>query len=386
MEGDIGAQRGFAHRRAGGQDDQFRRLQPAQQRVQVFESGLDADTPAILLVGGFGLIERPGEYGGEWREIDLRFAGGRQGIELLFGLFDLCGGVEVEIDIVGFVDDIGADLDQRPAQVPVEHGPPVVAGIDDRDDGGGKAGQIVRAADLVERPVALEQVLERDRIGDLAHLDQFADRAEDPAVAGIGKMLDLEEIGDAVERPVVGEQGAEQRHLRLVVVRRHAEGGALVQAVHGRTASIETAGRNRTRTFHATFPSLCAPRYAHPDTRAGERRTVQYCRRKKRMKSDRKPIDPEQSYAQIVKSVEKSQNGPAHGFGRFRGKRGDFRALHLPVESARKSRQRGPGLLTALASVRHGMGVPRKAPFRFTWCRISGRLRPRCRERYSRDR
>ena len=290
------------------QNDQFGRLETAQLAVEVAQSGRHAGDPAVLLEGGFGPVDRVAESGGERGKIAPRLADGREIVEVLLGLFDLGRGVEIEIDIVGFVDDVGTDLDQRPAQMPVEDGSPVIAGVDDRDDGGGEAGQVIRAADLVQGTVALEQVLERDRIGDLAHIDQLADGAEDAAVARIGEMLGLEEIGNPVEGPVVGEQGAEQRHLRLVVVRRHTEGGAFVQTVGKRTACVGTASLNRTRTLHKVRLSICTPPKEGPYSNAKE----------KTGESNREPIDPKQSYAQIVESVEKSRNGPKQSFGRFR--------------------------------------------------------------------
>ncbi len=42
--------------------------------------------------------------------------------------------------------------------------------------------QVLRAADLGQRAVLIEQVLQRDRVGDLAALHQLADRLIDAAV------------------------------------------------------------------------------------------------------------------------------------------------------------------------------------------------------------
>ena len=53
----------------------------------------------------------------------------------------------------------------------------------------GQLRQILRAADLGQRAVLVEQVLQRDRVGDLAALDQLADRLVDAAVQRVGEML-----------------------------------------------------------------------------------------------------------------------------------------------------------------------------------------------------
>ena len=68
----------------------------------------------------------------------------------------------------------------------------------------------MRPADLGQRPVLIEQVLEGDRVGDLAAAQQLADGGEDAAVHGVAEMLRLEEFGDPVIGRVVDQYGAEQ--------------------------------------------------------------------------------------------------------------------------------------------------------------------------------
>ena len=141
----------------------------------------------------------------------------------------------VEVVDEGLVDDVLAEVDQLAAQEQVVDRVAVVLGIDDGDDGG-QPRQILRAADLGQRAILVEQVLQGDRVGDLAALDQLADGLVDAPVDGIGEMLGPQELVDLVEGQVVGEDRAEQRHLGLVVV-----GGGTVGGAYLATALDETA-------------------------------------------------------------------------------------------------------------------------------------------------
>ena len=52
VEGDVGGERGLAHGRAAGEDDEVGGLQAAEHAVEVGEAGRDARQPAVALVGG----------------------------------------------------------------------------------------------------------------------------------------------------------------------------------------------------------------------------------------------------------------------------------------------------------------------------------------------
>ena len=58
MKRDVGGERGLAHRRAAGEDDQVRGLQAAQLAVEVAQAGRDAGDVAVALVGGLRHVER----------------------------------------------------------------------------------------------------------------------------------------------------------------------------------------------------------------------------------------------------------------------------------------------------------------------------------------
>ena len=64
-----------------------------------------------------------------------------------------------------------------------------------------KPREVLRAADLGQGAVLVEQVLQGDRIGDLAALDQLADRLIDPPVHGVAEMLRQQELGNPANAP-----------------------------------------------------------------------------------------------------------------------------------------------------------------------------------------
>ncbi len=83
--------------------------------------------------------------------------------------------------------------------------------------------QILRAADLGQRTVLVEQILQRHRVGDLPALDQFADRRIDTGVHSVAEMLRLQEFRHPGIGRVVDQQGAQQRLLGLAVIGRGAD-------------------------------------------------------------------------------------------------------------------------------------------------------------------
>jgi hypothetical protein len=121
--------------------------------------------------------------------------------------------------------DVLADRDQLASQMQVVDRAAVMLGIDDRHRRFGEPRQILRAADLGKGAVLVEQILQRDRVGDLAAFDEPADRGIDAAVDGVAEMLRHQELGDPRMRRVVDEDRPEQRLLGLDV------GGRLRQPV-----------------------------------------------------------------------------------------------------------------------------------------------------------
>jgi len=96
------------------------------------------------------------------------------------------------------------------------------------------------------------RLIDRGQIADPITLKQYF---EDTAVHPVGEMLGPQEVGDALIGAVVVQDGAEQRHLGFVVVRRRAvepgRGGGVGRAdwanrghgIHGATNLAERVGR-----------------------------------------------------------------------------------------------------------------------------------------------
>ncbi len=77
----------------------------------------------------------------------------------------------------------------------------------------------MRDGHLADLLLGRQERLQRHRIGDLAHSDQFTRDLEDLAVQRLVEMLRLQEVRDPVKGIVVDEDRAEQRLFRLDIVR-----------------------------------------------------------------------------------------------------------------------------------------------------------------------
>ena len=137
--GDVGRERGLAHGRAAGEDDQIRRLQSAHLLVEVVEAGRDAGKMPVALVGGARHVDGGLERFLERMEAAVIFAGLGQREQSPLGVLDLRAGRHVDRRVIGDVDDILADADQRAAQRQVVDGAAIILRIDDRRRLGGEA-------------------------------------------------------------------------------------------------------------------------------------------------------------------------------------------------------------------------------------------------------
>ena len=156
VEGDVGGERGLAHARAAGEDDQVGGLQAAHHAVEVVEAGGEPGQVAVALEGRGGHVDGVLEGVGEAGEAAIVAPGLGELVEAALGLLDLVARRHVDRRVVGDVDDVLADQDQRAADGEVVDGPAVIAGVDDGRRLGGEPGEILRhgqAADiLVRRP------------------------------------------------------------------------------------------------------------------------------------------------------------------------------------------------------------------------------------------
>ena len=197
-------------------------MKAAELLVEVAQAGGDAGNMTIALEGDFGHRDSVGEGGVEALESALILTARRELVEAVLGELDLVERRGVEVDFVGTVDHVLAEADQLAAEEPVVDRAAIVLGVDDADGRRRQARQVGPAAGIVERAVVLEIVAQRDRVGDLAMVDQFAGGREDAAVTTVGKVLRPEKLGNRFVGAIVAHDRAEQGHLRLEVVRRRA--------------------------------------------------------------------------------------------------------------------------------------------------------------------
>ncbi len=227
-------------------------MQAAELFVEIDKAGGHTDGAAAFFERRLGRVDGAGHGRAERAKPALALAGRGKVEQLFFGALDLGGRRIVEILAERVVDDVLADRDQLSPEKQVIDVAPIILGVDDRDRGAGEPRQILRAADLGQGSVLVEQVFEGHRIGDLAALDQFADRGINAAVNGIAEMLGQQEFADPRIGGVADQQCAKQRLLGLVVIGREANRGGVALAqrcdprragFHGAKASTGPAAR-----------------------------------------------------------------------------------------------------------------------------------------------
>ncbi len=163
-------------------------------------------------------------------------------VQALFGDFDLNRRRLVDVAFVGAIDHVLAETDQLTAQIEIVDKPPVLAGVDDGDGGFGKLHQIARPAYRRQLVVLREITLQGYRIGDPLLLDQLRTGFEDRPVLGDREMFRTEELRNPLVGAFVHEDRAEQRLLRLDVVRGAAEPGGRVAEAGEFERSISGGG------------------------------------------------------------------------------------------------------------------------------------------------
>ena len=121
------------------------RCSPPIRAIEVGEAGRGAREPAGAIVGGGGHVDGRGESASEKpmkpeskRPVSASSYSRRFAVPL-----DLVPRRRLRRRIVGLVDRVGADLDERAAQREVEQGAAIILGVDDRRGVGGEAGEVL---------------------------------------------------------------------------------------------------------------------------------------------------------------------------------------------------------------------------------------------------
>ena len=198
-------------------------MQAAQKLVELEEAGGDAGELADAAVGRLGRDRGLGQRDAEGLEAALGLAGAREVVELLLGHLDLVQRGFIDVAAEGAVDHALAEIDELAAQIEVVHRLAERRGIDHVHRRRRQAGEVGGTAGRLHVLVLLDVGLQRDGAHDLAALDQPRQRIEQLAVQGIGEVLGPQELGDALVGGVVDQDGAQQRLLRLEIVRRLAQ-------------------------------------------------------------------------------------------------------------------------------------------------------------------
>ncbi len=171
--GDIGDERGLAHGRAAGEDDQVRTLQPAHLPVEIVQVRGHAREPAIALEGFAGHLDRGIECGAKGLEAAVITALFRQLEQLALDLFDLLDRRHLDIAVIGDRDHFLAHHDQVAPDGEVIDGLAIISGVEHRRRLRRQAREVLHHGDIGQQLVG-QVGLERCRFRRLAGADDLA--------------------------------------------------------------------------------------------------------------------------------------------------------------------------------------------------------------------
>ena len=126
VEGDVGGERGLAHAGTSGEHDQVGGLQAAHAAVEVAQAGGDARQMPVAHEGGIRHVDGGLDRIGEALEAAVVAAGLGKLEQPPLGVLDLVGRRHVDRRVIGDVDHVLADRDQRAARGEVVDGAAVV--------------------------------------------------------------------------------------------------------------------------------------------------------------------------------------------------------------------------------------------------------------------
>ncbi len=221
--GDVGRERGFAHARPAGEDDQIGGLQAAHAGIQIGQSGRQPGQSAVALIGVRRHVDRGRERLREALKSGIVAAAFGDLVELALGFLDVVCRRRLDRRVVGRVDDLLADRDQVAADGEIVDGAPIILGIDDRRRFRGKPRQVLVEREAGDVELGRQERLQRDRGCDFPGSHQSAGEVEDALMDRFEEVLRCKEIGDAVEGLVIDQDGAEQRLFGFDIMRRRAE-------------------------------------------------------------------------------------------------------------------------------------------------------------------
>ncbi|MCY1519416.1 hypothetical protein D9M68_541660 [compost metagenome] len=186
------------------------------------DAGRNAREAAVALEGRTRHVDRERHGIVERLEAAVVAAGLGEFEQAALGIFDLALRRHVERRVIGDIDHVLADRDQRAAKSEVVDRPAVVFRVDDRHGFGSETRKVLRDGQVADLFVGLEEGLDGDGVRGLAHADDVTGNLEDLAVQRLVQMHGLQEVRDAIEGVVVDEDRAEQSLFGFKVVRRLA--------------------------------------------------------------------------------------------------------------------------------------------------------------------
>ena len=228
-EGDVGGQRGLAHGRAPGKDDEVGLVQPAHLGVQPIKAGGIAGQVAAGLHGPVGHLHGLARRLGESLDRAAHLALLGHAVEGLFRLLDLLQRLHFLRGVGGGRGHVAPHPNQLAQQRQVIDLAGEVAGGEQAGAVLGQLGQIGGAAHFGHGRVAVEQRLHGDGVGRHALVHQHQDTLVDAAVQRFGEMLRPQPAHHVLDQPVVDHQRAQQRGFGLKVLR---QGHALFVRAH----------------------------------------------------------------------------------------------------------------------------------------------------------
>ena len=238
VERDVGGERGLAHARTSGEDQEVRTVQPADLLVDAGKTRRDARQMAARIERAFGDADRLGRRLREALDRAQFHVAARDAIERAFGLLDLGARIDRFARVHRVIDKLPPDRDEFAQQREVENLLGEIARADQTRARSGQLRQIARPANRLHRLVGLEKRFQRHRRDGHVAVEQCHQLLEDPPVQRFEEMHRAERHGQVLGDAVVDQDRADQRRLGLDIVRQFAHFGAAGGVIRGKADDI----------------------------------------------------------------------------------------------------------------------------------------------------